>query len=75
MTANPNNVYKGVNSLRDYYNPEIQPALPLVEIPDVLNPYRQDGVPHLRKDDDHATSAQRQSSSRYIAPIRLSHVR
>jgi rhodanese-related sulfurtransferase len=27
MTANPNNVYKGVNSLRDYYNPEIQPAL------------------------------------------------
>ncbi|KAI1454179.1 tryptophan synthase beta subunit-like PLP-dependent enzyme [Annulohypoxylon moriforme] len=38
------NVYKGPNSVRDYFDPESTPPLPLVEIPDKLNPYRRDGV-------------------------------
>lgn len=38
------NVYSGPNSVKDYYNPEIQPPLPLVELPDSLNPFRADGV-------------------------------
>ncbi|KAI5865201.1 tryptophan synthase beta subunit-like PLP-dependent enzyme [Durotheca rogersii] len=41
---NPLNVYKGPNSVRSYFNPDSAPPLPLVEIPDKLNPYRQDGV-------------------------------
>ncbi|KAI1066610.1 hypothetical protein LB507_011079 [Fusarium sp. FIESC RH6] len=44
--ANPNplNVYKGQDSVKKYFDPESAPPLPLVEIPDSLNPYRQDGV-------------------------------
>lgn len=38
------NVYKGPNSVRDYFDPDSTPPLPLVEIPDKLNPYRRDGV-------------------------------
>ncbi|KAG4220148.1 hypothetical protein PC116_g31373 [Phytophthora cactorum] len=38
------NVYKGANSVQDYFNPDSAPPLPLVEIPDRLNPYRRDGV-------------------------------
>lgn len=38
------NVYKGPDSVRQYFDPESSPPLPLVEIPDCLNPYRQDGV-------------------------------
>ncbi|OTA86161.1 hypothetical protein M434DRAFT_400011 [Hypoxylon sp. CO27-5] len=38
------NVYKGPNSVRDYFDPDSAPPLPLVEIPDKLNPYRRDGV-------------------------------
>lgn len=38
------NVFKGPNSVRDYFDPELSPPLPLVEIPDCLNPYRDDGV-------------------------------
>ncbi|GJN77383.1 hypothetical protein PLIIFM63780_000873 [Purpureocillium lilacinum] len=38
------NVYKGPHSLRDYFDPESSPPLPLVEVPDCLNPYRQDGI-------------------------------
>ncbi|KAJ6446503.1 cysteine synthase B [Purpureocillium lavendulum] len=38
------NVYKGPDSLRNYFDPESSPPLPLVEVPDCLNPYRQDGV-------------------------------
>ncbi|KAK3936024.1 tryptophan synthase beta subunit-like PLP-dependent enzyme [Diplogelasinospora grovesii] len=41
---NPNNVYKGADSLRKYFDPDFQPPLPLVEIPDKLNPFRSDGV-------------------------------
>jgi hypothetical protein len=44
--ATPNylNVYKGPDSLKDYFNPDVAPPLPLVEIPDASNPYRKDGV-------------------------------
>lgn len=42
--ANPLNVYKGPDSVRDFFNPDTAPPLPLVEVPDCLNPYRQDGV-------------------------------
>ena len=38
------NVYKGPDSVRGYFDPDSSPPLPLVEIPDCLNPYRQDGV-------------------------------
>ncbi|KAF4341332.1 cysteine synthase A [Fusarium beomiforme] len=38
------NVFKGQDSVRNYFDPEQSPPLPLVEIPDCLNPYRQDGV-------------------------------
>ncbi|KAL4726885.1 hypothetical protein ACLX1H_005777 [Fusarium chlamydosporum] len=41
---NPLNVYKGQDSVKKYFDPESAPPLPLVEIPDSLNPYRQDGV-------------------------------
>lgn len=42
--ANPLNVYKGPESVRNYFDPDSAPPLPLVELPDALNPYRQDGV-------------------------------
>lgn len=38
------NVYRGPNSVRDYFDPDSAPPLPLVEIPEGLNPYRGDGV-------------------------------
>lgn len=41
---NNHNVYKGPNSVRDYFDPDTAPPLPLVEVPESLNPYRQDGV-------------------------------
>ena len=41
---NPLNVYTGPHSLKDYYNPDLQPLLPLVEIPDSLNPFKEHGV-------------------------------
>ncbi|KAH7226678.1 tryptophan synthase beta subunit-like PLP-dependent enzyme [Fusarium oxysporum] len=43
-SPNPLNVYKGQESIQKYFDPESAPPLPLVEIPDSLNPYRQDGV-------------------------------
>ncbi|KAI5854974.1 cysteine synthase B [Tricharina praecox] len=42
--SNPLNVYTGRDSLVKYYDPDFQPPVPLVEIPDRLNPFRQDGV-------------------------------
>jgi cysteine synthase A len=42
--ANPLNVYKGRKSMVDYYDPDCSPPVPLVEIPDKLNPFRDDGV-------------------------------
>lgn len=38
------NVYSGPDSVKKYFDPECHPPLPLVEIPDCLNPYRGDGV-------------------------------
>jgi hypothetical protein len=39
-----NNVFRGPNSVVDFFDPDKNPPLPLVEIPDRLNPYRKDGV-------------------------------
>ena len=38
------NVFTGPNSLIDYFNPDLNPPLPLVELPKELNPYYDDGV-------------------------------
>lgn len=38
------NVFHGPNAVAKFYNPDLQTPLPLVEIPDSLNPFRQDGV-------------------------------
>jgi hypothetical protein len=38
------NVYSGPDSVRKYFDPDCQLPLPLVEIPECLNPYRADGV-------------------------------
>ncbi|TQN75117.1 Cysteine synthase [Colletotrichum shisoi] len=40
----PLNVFRGPESVANYYNPDNSPPLPLVEIPDRLNPFRRDGV-------------------------------
>ncbi|KAK1453224.1 cysteine synthase K/M:Cysteine synthase B [Colletotrichum melonis] len=44
--AQPNhlNVYTGPDSVRNYFDPDVAPPLPLVEVPEALNPYRQHGV-------------------------------
>jgi hypothetical protein len=39
-----NNVFKGPDSVAQYFDPDSNPPLPLVEIPNRLNPYRRDGV-------------------------------
>ncbi|KAK4494255.1 hypothetical protein PRZ48_014553 [Zasmidium cellare] len=43
--VNPRNVYKGPDALKQYFDPDCAPPLPLVEIssPD-LNPFYEDGV-------------------------------
>ncbi|RDW58723.1 hypothetical protein BP6252_13199 [Coleophoma cylindrospora] len=41
---NINNVYKGPDSMAKYFDPDFQPLLPLVEIPQSLNPLRGDNV-------------------------------
>ncbi|KAK0654922.1 tryptophan synthase beta subunit-like PLP-dependent enzyme [Cercophora newfieldiana] len=46
MAASPEflNVFKGRDSLAQYLDPDLSPPLPLVEIPNSLNPLRGDGV-------------------------------
>ncbi|KAI3553351.1 cysteine synthase A [Colletotrichum abscissum] len=44
QSRNNLNVYKGPDSVKDYFNPDRAPPLPLVELPNSLNPYRKDGV-------------------------------
>lgn len=45
MTGSCNlNVYHGPDSVKQYFDPECAPPMPLVEIPDCLNPMRADGV-------------------------------
>ncbi|KAB8206320.1 tryptophan synthase beta subunit-like PLP-dependent enzyme [Aspergillus parasiticus] len=41
---NERNVYFGHDSLKKYFDPDCQPPLPLVELPEHLNPYHRDGV-------------------------------
>jgi hypothetical protein len=38
------NAYSGRDAVREYFDPDCQPMLPLVEIPASLNPYYNDGV-------------------------------
>jgi len=38
------NVYSGPDAIQQYFDPEKHPPLPLVEIPQKLNPYYNDGV-------------------------------
>ncbi|GES59988.1 cysteine synthase B [Aspergillus terreus] len=42
--TNELNVYFGPDSLRKYFDPDSQPPLPLVELPEHLNPFHKDGV-------------------------------
>src|SRR5687768_8881206 len=42
--TNPLNVCTGPDSVKNYFDPDSAPPLPLVELPDALNPFRQDGV-------------------------------
>ncbi|KAJ5138902.1 uncharacterized protein N7515_003750 [Penicillium bovifimosum] len=44
MSPNPLNIYTGLNSLREYHNPDSSPPLPLVELSPCLNPYYDNGV-------------------------------
>ncbi|CAN9227118.1 unnamed protein product [Alternaria alternata] len=44
VSRNYLNAYSGPDALRNYFDPDHQPMLPLVEIPPTLNPYYQDGV-------------------------------
>ena len=41
---NERNVYFGPDALKNYFDPDSQPPLPLVELPERLNPYYKDGV-------------------------------
>ncbi|KAM5441465.1 hypothetical protein MferCBS31731_003536 [Microsporum ferrugineum] len=42
--SNPLNVYSGPDSMKNYLNPDCGSPLPLVEIPQELNPFYDDGV-------------------------------
>lgn len=42
--AEPNNVYKGPDAIKHFFDPDRQPPLPLVELPAKLNPFAADGV-------------------------------
>lgn len=44
VSLNEHNVYFGPDSLKKYFNPDCQPPLPLVELPEHLNPYHAHGV-------------------------------
>jgi hypothetical protein len=43
-SPNPMNVYSGPDAVRNYFDPDIHPPLPLVEVPQNLNPFYRDGV-------------------------------
>jgi cysteine synthase A len=42
--TSPLNVYSGPRALQDYFDPDAQPMLPLIELPASLNPFLDDGV-------------------------------
>jgi hypothetical protein len=39
-----NNVFKGPDSVVNYFDPDLQPPVPLVELPAKLNPFRTENV-------------------------------
>ena len=43
-TSTHMNVYSGPDAIRNYFDPDIHPPLPLVEIPLSLNPFYKNGV-------------------------------
>ncbi|KAK2751175.1 hypothetical protein FQN57_000252 [Myotisia sp. PD_48] len=43
-STNSLNVFKGPDSVINYFNPDLQPPVPLVELPERLNPFRADNV-------------------------------
>lgn len=43
-TSNHLNVYSGPDAIQQWFDPEISPPLPLVEIPQTLNPFYDNGV-------------------------------
>ncbi|KAJ7822256.1 cysteine synthase [Mycena olivaceomarginata] len=57
------NVFEGENSLLDFYNPELGPPIPLVELPSRLNPFRQDGVRIYAKLMSHVPAEEAQITS------------
>lgn len=38
------NMFSGPDAVRDFLNPDLNPPLPLIEIPEALNPFIEDGV-------------------------------
>ena len=40
----PLNVFKGRDAIAKFFNPDENPPLPMIEIPDRLNPFRNDSV-------------------------------
>jgi hypothetical protein len=38
------NLFRGPSAVQEYLNPSLQPALPLVEIPESLNPFYKNKV-------------------------------
>lgn len=43
-SANPLNVYAGPDAVQQYFDPDVHPLLPLIEVPACLNPFYADGV-------------------------------
>lgn len=44
IVTNPLNVFKGTDAIKQFFDPDAQPPVPLVELPEKLNPFRKDGV-------------------------------
>ncbi|KAI2619471.1 tryptophan synthase beta subunit-like PLP-dependent enzyme [Hypomontagnella submonticulosa] len=44
LSSQYHNVYSGPRALQEYFDPDKQPMLPLVELPPKLNPFLEDGV-------------------------------
>lgn len=44
MQAKTNNVFSGADAVKDFLNPDSNPYIPLVELPESLNPFAKDGV-------------------------------
>ena len=44
MAESHRNVFTGPDSVKQYFNPDEGPPLPIVELPQCINPYLKDGV-------------------------------